>query len=185
MSIGQFFLGLVTLLVATVVYRWQKLIEREAEQQKELRRLYTEYTSALKFHEMSQPFIGDENIDEKAKKFRSLSVEEIQIYALRDQIYLLGSTSVTIALVECDRKFRDWKIAFNTEYTTDERGKGRVQQAFLVYREQYEALLEAMKRDLIAHTSWVPPVWLERLIGKFKVSFLSSKANDQIETKND
>ncbi len=129
MSVGQFFLGLVTIIVATVVYRWQKMIDRETVLQNEQRTLFARYVSITRAHFLSQPFKGQEYSPEYLQGFFSVSDSEKEIYSVRDQIFLLASPEVFEAVRKHDEAFRDWKVSFPEANDTDPQKVERAKNA--------------------------------------------------------
>ena len=167
MSIGQFFLGLVTIIVATFVYRWQKLIDHETKQKEELRRLYAEYTAALTELRFAQPMLDDDDFAEKAKQFFGMEEREVGLYCLRDQVFLLAPDNVVTALDKCDEAFREWKISFNTNYSSFEEGRGIVRAKYENLLQSQGALLKEMKKDLASHTRFRRKAFVKTVVAKW------------------
>lgn len=154
MSIGQFFLGVVAVFVATIAYRWQKILDRETHQKQTLSALYSQYVSALTLHVASQPMIGDHDAEEKAKRFSSMDGQEADIYSLRDQIWLLAPDSLVVHLAECDQAFRDWKIKFHSDFKDGSEKKMRVKEALLQFNSKKDLLLAEMRKDLASQVNF-------------------------------
>lgn len=168
MTQGQFFLALVTIFVATVVYRWQKSVDRQTEQKKMLSKLYADYIAQVSEHSARQPMIGDHDAEQKAKEFASIGEHEQKVYVLRDQIYLLAPENVVEKLSVCDRAFREWKITFNRNNSDPEQHKTDVKNAFDNFRSNKNILLPTMRKDLARHASFVNVPALPKIFGTRK-----------------
>ncbi len=157
MSVGQFFLGLVTIIVATVIYRWQKMIERETVLQNEQRALFARYTSITRTHYLSQPFKGQEYSPEYLQSFFSISDSEKEIYAVRDQIFLLASPEVFEAVRKHDEAFRAWKVSFPEANESDPQKIETAKNAAKAYLTSHDQLLVVMRTDLAGHHRFKMP----------------------------
>jgi len=141
-------IALVTLTVATVVYRWQKLIDRETVIHSELRALYAKYAGALRKVFLSQPYQDGKHSPEELDRFYSISDEEIEIYVLRDQIYLLAPQDVVNSVLACDKAFRDWKIAFPQPGSAQPEAMAEAREKTSQFRSAQNEMLEVMRNSL-------------------------------------
>jgi hypothetical protein len=149
-TLGQFFLGLVTLVVATAVYSWQRGIDRRTELQRERRQLYGRYLEATHRHYFSQPFVGLEFTPEQQSAWEGFSDSELECYILRDLISLNCPEDVYSALDQYDRAMRSWKIAF-TSLELSDKNRLKVKELDKEMDFSRYRLAEAMRKDLESH----------------------------------
>jgi len=153
-SWGQFFLGLVAICVATVVYRWQKAIDRETAVLAEQRQLYAAYLASSKAVYLGQPYIGVGYSPEELDKFFNMSEPEIQNYALRDQIFLLAPDRIIDAVDKHDRALRDWKVSFpkgGFEGEVDKEKLAEVKSHDETLRSAYDEMKDVMRAEVTGH----------------------------------
>lgn len=154
MTLGQFFLGIVAIVVATVVYRWQKVIDRETAVLSELRQLYGKYLASSKLIYLSQPYRGIEYSKEELKKFFSITETEIENLSLRDQIFLLAPDDV-VAIVDIhDQALRDWKVSFPEHGIGGENGsqlEKEIRQKDETLRAAYQHMKASFQLDVRRH----------------------------------
>lgn len=154
MSVGQFFLGLVTILVATVVYRWQKLVERETALQDKQRELFARYLTLTNEHFLSQPYKGAEYSKEELDEFFGISEAEIEFYSIRDELALISSDRIYDAINKHDEKFRAWKVSFPRETEKSTEVEQRAKFADAEYRNSRHELIGIMRLELVDHQSF-------------------------------
>ncbi len=155
MSIGQFVLGLVTIFVATVVYRWQKTVDRETVALAEQKKLIAEYSAALNALFFSQPYRDQTYTPEEIQIFMTISESEQECYALRDQIFMTSSEEIVRATDELDKSFREWKIAY-TKHLKCAEGEEKpeiVKQKTQNYLSSHRAFIAAARKDIGLHSS--------------------------------
>ena len=116
MTLGQFFLGLITLAIATVVYRWQKSVDREMQLQEERRVAYVDYLGFLRAIRLNQPMHNANQPHEHVEEWLAITEQEVNLYAARDRIHLLAHGDVIEKLESCDNAFREWKMSFSASY---------------------------------------------------------------------
>jgi len=157
-TIAQALTALVALVVATVVYRWQKAVDRETSIQSELRKLYAAYISAMAKGYLNQPYIDDANDPEKISAFFRITSDEQEFYALRDQIYLLAPEDVLDAVRAYDLAFRQWKIGF-PRFCQNANGEQAVnaeqhRERDAMLRRSRQITLDVMRSSLREHTTF-------------------------------
>ncbi|TJZ91105.1 hypothetical protein FA743_12925 [Paracoccus gahaiensis] len=136
---------MVALLIATVIYRWQKEIDRETALQIEFRRLCAEYIKAAKTAFFEQPFIGEESEVEKAKTFLSISTAEQHSYITRDQLFLIAPDHILELIRAHDNAFRHWKMAFSKEFESASDRRQQVRKFTSDLRNAELSMLEGMR----------------------------------------
>lgn len=168
MSTGQAILALVTLVVATIVYRWQKMIDRETVIQIELRQIYAKYLATLSREFLAQPAKDGLNDEGSVRDFYSISSNEKEAYQLRDEIILLAPESVVASVKKCDQAFRAWKTEFTTD-TSEEVSvrRVRISEAAQKYTNSRRELIAAMRGSLKEQYEFSLPA-LVRKIGSKK-----------------
>lgn len=154
MTLGQFFLGMIAICVATFVYRWQKTVDRETSVLSEQRQLYAKYVAASKAQYLSQPWRGVQYTQQELDSFFEISEKEIELYGLRDQIFLIAPDSVVDAMDAFDTAFREWKVAFPRDETPTEEQIKHAEDKSQVLRDDYHLMLEAMRKNLKLHGSY-------------------------------
>ena len=150
---APYFVGIIAVIVATVVYRWQKKIDRETVLMSEQRQLFAKYISCLNSHFLSQPYLGVQNDESSVRDFYSISSGEIEIYGLRDQIFLIAPLPVIAHMELCDNAFRDWKRSFTTTDSNDPDGKATVMAAMKEFKKAKILLMNEMRETLQRHGS--------------------------------
>ena len=166
MTLGQFFLGLVTLLVATIVYRWQKSVDRKTAALLELRASLSKYAALSHALFLKQPYIGDEEDTEKQTEFFSISDAEIELYTLRDQIYFTAPKNIVDAVLECDRAFRDWKIAFPKLNETQSQENEDFMKKIMNFKSKRERMLLTFREEFESHTKFAGQDWLQGSVSR-------------------
>ncbi|MCE8508767.1 hypothetical protein KBY28_09945 [Ruegeria pomeroyi] len=168
MTLGQFFLGFVTIAIATLVYRWQKAVDRETAALSELRELLSRYAVLSHKLFLKQPYRDQEYDPKELDSFFSISDEEIELYTLRDQIYVTAPSPVVDAVLDCDAKFRNWKISFPGSNVADEQVIEESRQASTEFKFAHEKMLLAMRQEISSHNKMPVPDWLRKLTGETK-----------------
>ena len=166
MTLGQFFLGLVTLLVATIVYRWQKSIDRKTVTLTDLRAALSKYAALSHSLFLKQPYAGEENSDEKLNDFFAISDAEIELYTLRDHIDFTAPDIIVEAVLDCDSAFRAWKIAFtrSSDLSVDE--KAAIQSAATDFKFKHERMLLTFRAEFESHTKFAGQDYIENFLGR-------------------
>jgi hypothetical protein len=162
-TFGQLVLGLITLTVATFVYRWQKSVDRVTVSQVELRKLMSAYAALSHRLFLKQPYFGVEYSEAEINDFFSISDEEIELYTLRDQLYVCAPTSVLDSVLICDRKFRDWKMAFPKNPHIDEQTRNEFVEIISEFKFAHERMLAAMRNELVGQNKLPWPEWLQKI----------------------
>jgi hypothetical protein len=149
LTLGQFFLGIVTLVVATIVYRWQKQIDRETALQMERRQLYAEYASSAKKLFYEQPFGNVSYSEKELRKFHEISDAESDLYALHIAVQLISSDEVLNALNSFDSAFRNWRVAISEALQSDDSKKIRdTRAAYETILQQHRILVATMRAEV-------------------------------------
>ncbi|MCA3447030.1 MAG: hypothetical protein INF93_09975 [Rhodobacter sp.] len=140
----------VALLVSTVLYRWQKMVDRETLVQTELRVLYAKFLAAGNSAYLEQPLKGDhaEVASEKMQAFFSISAREQDLYTLRDQIVLLAPNEVVNEVRRYDDAFRKWKIAFPQPGEESPDNIQEARNASDELRKQHKRLISVLRDSL-------------------------------------
>ncbi len=155
MNWGQFFLGLVAICVATIVYRWQKAVDRETSILAERRDLYARYLASSKEVYLSQPYVGVGYSPEELNEFFNISKAEISNFCLRDQIFLLAPKHVVDVVERHDRALRDWKISFPQGGFEGEDYHGKISQVKAqdaALRKAYNEMMRLFRDEIIIHS---------------------------------
>jgi len=152
-TLGQFFLGLVTIFVATFVYRWQKTLDLENQTHHELRKLFSEYSSLLKTLYFRQPYKDADNDPAEVDDFFSISIDEQKCYSLRDQIYMLAAIDVVEATTRADKAFREWKISFPKSFEASDEQILDHEQKRTEFRNAHNSLIMVMRSDIAQSSS--------------------------------
>jgi len=150
------FLGLITLAVATLVYRWQKIVDRETAALSELRTLLSRYAVLSNTLFLKQPYVGVETSQEDLSAFYTISDGEIELYTIRDQIYICAPDAVVNAVLNCDKCYRDWKVAYTEESDDGDRSAQRekVMDAVSKFRFAHHKMLLSMREEFADHHSF-------------------------------
>ena len=167
MSVGQMFLGLISLFVATVVYRWQKGLDRQAQANIELRDLATKYATVSHTLFLQQPYVGEELSEVEIKTFYGISDLEIELYTLRDQIYVAAPKRVVDAVLHCDQAFRKWKITFPEIGNQEAAMLASGREATTNFKFSHENMLLVLRSEFEAMDRAKAPLWLLDLFSKF------------------
>ena len=166
MTLGQFFLGLVTLLVATVVYRWQKSVDQKTVVLADLREALSRYAALSHSLFLRQPYIGDDNNEQKLADFFSISDAEIDLYALRDQIYITAPSEIVDAVLDCDRAFRDWKISFPKSTEVSDEKKLEVEKTSAEFRLKHRQMLIIFRSEFESHVKFFGQGYIEYTVSR-------------------
>lgn len=166
MTPGQFFLGIVTLLVATLVYRWQKNVDRETVSLQEMRGLLSRYAVLSHRLYLKQPYRGVEYSEMQLDEFFNISDDEIELYTLRDQIYVTAPEKVRNSVLKCDGAFRAWKQSFPQYGETDSGKINFAREKSSDFKFSHEAMLIVMRSEFNAHNQIQLPTVLKNLIGR-------------------
>jgi hypothetical protein len=140
------------LLVAFVAYAWQKKIDRQSAILADRRKLYAEYIASAKRLYLSQPFADGNDPPEKQSDWLGMSKAEVELYVLRDQIFLLAPPSTVNAVVKHDESFRKWKICFSN-FSKGDAEKVQLEEEYRAMRADYLSMLKVMRQELETHAA--------------------------------
>ncbi len=156
----QFFLGLVAIFIATVVYRWQKTVDRETAVQSEVRALYAKYLAISQSSYLSnsffEPSVQEQSVppsdDDIVKRMHILYKEDIEVKILADQIMLLAPMDVVLATQQFHTRLVSFRknVASNLELLKD-KGKehtANMSEEVDALNAEYHTLLLTMRGSL-------------------------------------
>lgn len=86
--------------------------------------------------------------------FFNMSEPEIQNYALRDRIFLLGPDRIVDVVDKHDRALRDWKIGFPKGGFEGEVDKDKLAEVKLhdeTLRNAYDEMMDVMRAEVTGH----------------------------------
>ena len=98
---------------------------------------------------LQQPYLGVTYEASQIEEFFSISEGEIELYTLRDQLYVCAPKPALDAVLEVDRKFRDWKVNFPREDDHSDNAKSKHIEKVSKFKFVHENMLIAMRNELV------------------------------------
>ncbi|QIR85089.1 hypothetical protein [Paracoccus sp. AK26] len=143
----------IGLMIATVIYRWQKQIDRQTAVYAEIKKLCADYTAAARRAYFEQPYMNDLTNAERVERFFSISEREQEMYVARDQLYLLAPEAIVELVKKHDQCFRTWKANFPKVGQTDADIINASRGNDNDLRSSYSEMLDGMRLWLQTHSA--------------------------------